>query len=58
MTVNKGYDLPCLLSHHFSLVYVYNSIVYDQVLELGELIKTKQITSEELSRIFLQRLKR
>ncbi|XP_030938034.1 uncharacterized protein LOC115963237 isoform X3 [Quercus lobata] len=28
------------------------------VLELGELIKTKQITSEELTRIFLQRLKR
>ncbi|KAK7839983.1 glutamyl-trna(gln) amidotransferase subunit a, partial [Quercus suber] len=28
------------------------------VLELGELIKTKQITSEELTRIFLRRLKR
>ncbi|KAK4569305.1 hypothetical protein RGQ29_004631 [Quercus rubra] len=28
------------------------------VLELGELIKTKQITSKELTRIFLQRLKR
>lgn len=41
MTVNNGYDLPCLLSHHFAPVYVYNLIVYDQVLELGELIKTK-----------------
>ncbi|GMY21597.1 glutamyl-trna(gln) amidotransferase subunit a, partial [Fagus crenata] len=28
------------------------------ILELGELIKTKQITSEELTHIFLQRLKR
>lgn len=29
-----------------------------QILELGELIKTKQITSQELTRIFLKRLKR
>ncbi|XP_030938032.1 uncharacterized protein LOC115963237 isoform X1 [Quercus lobata] len=33
-------------------------IAFMSVLELGELIKTKQITSEELTRIFLQRLKR
>ncbi|RVW72898.1 Glutamyl-tRNA(Gln) amidotransferase subunit A [Vitis vinifera] len=33
-------------------------IAFMTVLELGELIKTKQITSEELTRIFLHRLKR
>ncbi|XP_075660973.1 uncharacterized protein LOC142630809 isoform X2 [Castanea sativa] len=33
-------------------------IAFMSVLELGELIKTKQITSEELTCIFLQRLKR
>ncbi|KAE8123758.1 hypothetical protein FH972_018691 [Carpinus fangiana] len=33
-------------------------IAFMSVLELGELIKTKQITSEELTHIFLQRLKR
>ncbi|KAH7522522.1 hypothetical protein FEM48_Zijuj07G0147400 [Ziziphus jujuba var. spinosa] len=33
-------------------------IAFMSVLELGELIKTKQITSEELTQIFLQRLKR
>lgn len=33
-------------------------IAFMSVLELGELIKTKQITSEELARIFLKRLKR
>ncbi|XVF49479.1 hypothetical protein PTKIN_Ptkin04bG0016100 [Pterospermum kingtungense] len=33
-------------------------IAFMSVLELGELIKTKQITSEELTRIFLKRLKR
>ncbi|KAK4569304.1 hypothetical protein RGQ29_004631 [Quercus rubra] len=33
-------------------------IAFMSVLELGELIKTKQITSKELTRIFLQRLKR
>lgn len=29
-----------------------------QVLELGELIKTKQVTSKELVRIYLKQLKR
>ncbi|XP_007038190.2 PREDICTED: glutamyl-tRNA(Gln) amidotransferase subunit A [Theobroma cacao] len=33
-------------------------IAFMSVLELGELIKTKQITSRELTRIFLKRLKR
>lgn len=33
-------------------------IAFMSVLELGELIKTKQITSEELTRIYLKRLKR
>ncbi|CAK9321698.1 unnamed protein product [Citrullus colocynthis] len=33
-------------------------IAFMSVLELGELIKTKQISSQELVRIFLQRLKR
>ncbi|GKV17460.1 hypothetical protein SLEP1_g27970 [Rubroshorea leprosula] len=33
-------------------------IAFMTVLELGELIKTKQITSEGLTRIFLERLKR
>ncbi|XVF08563.1 hypothetical protein REPUB_Repub07fG0014000 [Reevesia pubescens] len=33
-------------------------IAFMSVLELGELIKTKQITSEELTRIFLKRLRR
>uniref|UniRef100_A0A2N9FMP9 Amidase domain-containing protein n=1 Tax=Fagus sylvatica TaxID=28930 RepID=A0A2N9FMP9_FAGSY len=33
-------------------------IAFMSILELGELIKTKQITSEELTHIFLQRLKR
>ncbi|XP_057480966.1 uncharacterized protein LOC130767916 isoform X1 [Actinidia eriantha] len=33
-------------------------IAFMSVLELGQLIKTKQITSEELTRIFLKRLKR
>lgn len=33
-------------------------IAFMTVLELGRLIKTKQITSRELTRIFLQRLKR
>ncbi|XP_034709665.1 uncharacterized protein LOC117932505 [Vitis riparia] len=33
-------------------------IAFMTVLELGELIKTKQITSEQLTRIFLHRLKR
>ncbi|KAL8464268.1 hypothetical protein ACS0TY_033968 [Phlomoides rotata] len=33
-------------------------ISYMSILELGQLIKSKQITSEELARIFLNRLKR
>ncbi|KAJ4979326.1 hypothetical protein NE237_010106 [Protea cynaroides] len=33
-------------------------IAFMSVLELGQLLKTKQITSQELTRIFLQRLKR
>ncbi|XP_050151895.1 uncharacterized protein LOC126626571 isoform X1 [Malus sylvestris] len=33
-------------------------IAFMSVLELGELIRTKQITSKELTRIFLKRLKR
>ncbi|XP_043720831.1 LOW QUALITY PROTEIN: putative amidase AmiD [Telopea speciosissima] len=33
-------------------------IAFMSVLELGQLVKTKQITSQELTRIFLQRLKR
>ncbi|XP_042477019.1 glutamyl-tRNA(Gln) amidotransferase subunit A isoform X3 [Macadamia integrifolia] len=33
-------------------------ITFMSVLELGQLVKTKQITSQELTRIFLQRLKR
>ncbi|KAH7867266.1 hypothetical protein Vadar_031089 [Vaccinium darrowii] len=33
-------------------------IAFMSVLELGQLIRTKQITSEELTRIFLSRLKR
>ncbi|XP_057948254.1 uncharacterized protein LOC131143913 [Malania oleifera] len=33
-------------------------IAFMSVLELGQLIRSKQITSEELTRIFLQRLKR
>ncbi|KAL2342842.1 hypothetical protein Fmac_004127 [Flemingia macrophylla] len=33
-------------------------IAFMSVLELGELIKTKQITSQELTQIFLQRLKK
>jgi hypothetical protein len=49
-------DLP----HYFpSSCLIYNFLLLvHQVLELGELIKTKQITSEELTHIFLQRLKR
>ncbi|XP_058092827.1 uncharacterized protein LOC131239238 isoform X2 [Magnolia sinica] len=35
-----------------------DDIVFMSVLELGELIRTKQITSQELTEIFLQRLKR
>lgn len=38
------------MPHEFNLVH--------QVLELGELIKTMQITSTELTQIFLRRLKR
>ncbi|KAJ8772389.1 hypothetical protein K2173_027566 [Erythroxylum novogranatense] len=33
-------------------------IAFMSILELGELIRTKQITSQELTRIFLERLKR
>lgn len=47
------YALPCC----FCLIYNF-LLPAVQVLELGELIKTKQITSKELTRIFLQRLKR
>lgn len=40
----------------------FTILTYDwympQVLELGQLIMTKQITSEELTGIFLKRLKR
>ncbi|KAK6147921.1 hypothetical protein DH2020_018833 [Rehmannia glutinosa] len=35
-----------------------DDIAYMSILELGQLIKSKQITSEELARIFLNRLKR
>jgi len=34
------------------------SLLSNQVLELGELIKTKQITSQQLTQIFLRRLKK
>ncbi|XP_004309555.1 PREDICTED: glutamyl-tRNA(Gln) amidotransferase subunit A-like [Fragaria vesca subsp. vesca] len=35
-----------------------DDIAFMSVLELGELIRTKQITSQELTQIFMQRLKR
>ncbi|XP_050151896.1 uncharacterized protein LOC126626571 isoform X2 [Malus sylvestris] len=48
---------PCPLKCAFELfdtTFLNNT----KVLELGELIRTKQITSKELTRIFLKRLKR
>ncbi|CBI35620.3 unnamed protein product, partial [Vitis vinifera] len=38
--------------------FVYKIVDVHQIIELGELIKTKQITSEELTQNFLHRLKR
>ncbi|KAK9278496.1 hypothetical protein L1049_028062 [Liquidambar formosana] len=56
--------------HHMSKRFTYPSlpsiqrpeseedIAFMTILELGQLFKTKQVTSEELTRIFLKRLKR
>ncbi|XP_048333043.1 uncharacterized protein LOC125423344 isoform X5 [Ziziphus jujuba] len=54
-TGHKHEELP--LRSTFEL-FDANFFSEPKVLELGELIKTKQITSEELTQIFLQRLKR
>ncbi|XP_048445932.1 glutamyl-tRNA(Gln) amidotransferase subunit A isoform X3 [Pyrus x bretschneideri] len=48
---------PCPLKCAFEL-FDTKFLNNTKVLELGELIRTKQITSKELTRIFLKRLKR
>lgn len=52
--------LPLSLSHKLTQYAWYISWIMSiyQVLELGELIKSKKITSLELTQIFIQRLKR
>ncbi|KAF5743634.1 hypothetical protein HS088_TW08G00219 [Tripterygium wilfordii] len=54
--VNKRFNYPILSG--IRKPKKDEDIAYMSVLELGELIKTKQITSQELVRIFLRRLKR
>ncbi|KAI7985497.1 Glutamyl-tRNA(Gln) amidotransferase subunit A [Camellia lanceoleosa] len=50
-------NTECSLTNMFKLLDA-GFFNYTEVLELGQLIKTKQITSEELTGIFLKRLKR
>ncbi|KAJ8452200.1 hypothetical protein Cgig2_006005 [Carnegiea gigantea] len=46
------------VTHQYILTYPIFGYAYDQILELGQLIKSKQISSVELTEIFLRRLKR
>jgi len=46
------------VTHQYILTYPIFGFAYDQILELGQLIKSKQISSVELTEIFLRRLKR
>ncbi|CAK7336879.1 unnamed protein product [Dovyalis caffra] len=53
---SKRFNYPTLSGIHKPKTE--EDIAFMSILELGELIKTEQITSQELVRIFLQRLKR
>ncbi|XP_020111506.1 uncharacterized protein LOC109726375 isoform X2 [Ananas comosus] len=53
---DKRFDYPCLCN--VKRPSNDEDIAFMTVLELGELIRTKQITSRELTDIFLKRLKR
>ncbi|XP_047156112.1 glutamyl-tRNA(Gln) amidotransferase subunit A isoform X3 [Vigna umbellata] len=53
---NKGFNYPSISG--VQRPESEDDIAFMSVLELGELIKTKQITSQQLTQIFLRRLKK
>ncbi|XP_022640095.1 uncharacterized protein LOC106765383 isoform X3 [Vigna radiata var. radiata] len=53
---NKGFNYPSISG--IQRPESEDDIAFMSVLELGELIKTKQITSQQLTQIFLRRLKK
>ncbi|XP_019463604.1 PREDICTED: uncharacterized protein LOC109362339 isoform X2 [Lupinus angustifolius] len=55
-TANKRFNYPSISG--IQRPESEEDIAFMSVLELGELIKTKQITSQELTQIFLRRLKK
>ena len=57
MTVSPMTNLIFFKATYGNLVMIFVHC-YNQIFDLGKLIKTKQITSLELTKIFMQRLKR